>query len=689
MTKRMISSIMVALLATSLLSSAAYASDTSSSTSRTVKIFRVDGSGVTMTKGTDKEFAARANIRLFDGYTVTTGADSNCYLLLDDGSLIKMDNRTKIQISKISDNLLSISVLSGGLSVDAKPQRPNRRIRVRVGNSALAIRGTFFAAENLADGMAAYTMFEGWGEVEGYELHAGQVMQVKGGPGGVAPPVPFDFSEHASAFVLETILENPDRFIKNGTITQDDVPRLQDALSTRLQDLNVLLARLDVNEGASFNTASVSSTIVRNSNRSNNNNSNNNNGNNGNGNNGNGNSGNGNDNGDNGGGPTVPSSVNKTWLFEAIRDAQSAELMTFTANAANEMFVGFRWVTQADMAALTNAIARAQMYYDHDSTSLADIIHESLILRAAILTFENKLRHGTGEMNPDVVVLYSALLNSAAAMSDAFKSQDSSDIYEGCFWVTPAEWENFNSAIIYAYDFLRTALGTTTFASFREDIFEVADDLRAVLLEFESAKNQGTRILDKTRLRTTIEYAKFVNDNLIVNTAAGNVTASQKWVIQATKDGLIAAITVAEAAYESELTPEEVSTNIFLLNSQVSDTFEAMRWGTRQPQGFNNHNKAPLDAAIALANEFLTTILISDDGISHSGAWTGGSITVIINSDDFWVYRQVAAELATARTNANSRLPQLYSDEQVSEETQKLILEIAAFCSSIHKGPRE
>ncbi len=107
---------------------------------RSISVFRVDGDDVKMSKGSPKMFAAREGYQLNDGYTVSTGINSFCYLQMDDNSILKMDQSSKVAVSKKSADKLSVSVQSGGALMDAGPQDGEQVIETRVGNTGLTIR---------------------------------------------------------------------------------------------------------------------------------------------------------------------------------------------------------------------------------------------------------------------------------------------------------------------------------------------------------------------------------------------------------------------------------------------------------------------------------------------------------------------------------------------------------------------
>jgi hypothetical protein len=230
--KRLISLIITVTLIFTLLPTTINASE---ATARTITVFEVEGNDVRMSKGTARDFPARADMKLHDGYTLATGNDSFATLLLDDGSLLKMDRNSKIQISRTANNRLSVSVLSGGLVVDAVTQTGNNAVEIRTGNSALAVRGTFFIAEFRQDGTARFTMFEGSGEVDGVTLPAGHIMVVTDStltPTGDSQytVTQITMDDETSELVLRTILDNVERFIETGIIEEEDLFIIEELL---------------------------------------------------------------------------------------------------------------------------------------------------------------------------------------------------------------------------------------------------------------------------------------------------------------------------------------------------------------------------------------------------------------------------------------------------------------------------
>ena len=336
-------------------------------TARTIEILEVAGE-VTTTRGTPRENAARAGLNLHNGHTAATGANSSCTLIFDDGSLLTMDQRSKIQVSQASRNSLSVNLVSGSLLVDAATQQEDNSVSVRVGNTSLTIRGTFFLAKNRVDGVAEYTMFEGWGEVDGIILPPLHIMRVHE---NIADDdeistdvdrrfelIPFYIGEETSLFALSIILDDTDRFIEAGVISADDIPVIEDLVTDRTEEME---------ETEEVEIPSVTGGLIRffrtlTSAASGG----------GGGGGGDGGSGGGYGGGDGGtgDGPGDVVTINRAPLIDAINRANvlMSPLNTRVRDSALSVRVSELWVTQAHYAALTTAVATATGILDSEIT---------------------------------------------------------------------------------------------------------------------------------------------------------------------------------------------------------------------------------------------------------------------------------------------------------------------------------
>lgn len=193
-------------------------------TARTIVIFETEGDDITMTKGTARSYKASVNLRMANGYTTTTGKDSYCWLKLDEESLVKQDQNSKLQFGDASGSKLSISVLSGAITVNAATQKPGESVEVKAGNSALAIRGTIFVVENLPHNRAVITMLTGSGDVNGIPLSAGEVMSIYDTQEKkVYEKRELVVDKNLSLPVLEAILEYIGDIVDAGVVDADEV----------------------------------------------------------------------------------------------------------------------------------------------------------------------------------------------------------------------------------------------------------------------------------------------------------------------------------------------------------------------------------------------------------------------------------------------------------------------------------
>lgn len=227
---------------------------------RTITILKNEGTDIKMTKGTEREFAAKEGVRLSDGYTVQTGSDSYSHLKLDEKSIVKLDQKSKVQISRASKTKLSISVLSGAISVDADKQKDGDALEVRAGNSALAVRGTLFTTEYIPSGEFVISMLTGSGEVDGNILVAGSTMfvyDVKENKLHEIKEIKIDGS--LSLFTLQTIMANKDELVAGGVFAEEDFTGLPEMIEEKKAEIEAEAEApvIDPNEGKTYYTGSA------------------------------------------------------------------------------------------------------------------------------------------------------------------------------------------------------------------------------------------------------------------------------------------------------------------------------------------------------------------------------------------------------------------------------------------------
>ena len=132
---------------------------------RSINIFRVDGPNASLARGVGgREIEPREGQRLAEGNILTTGWDTQVYLLMDQASILKMDESTRLQIGS-ARSLLSITVQSGGALVDVTGLETGQAMETRIGNSSIGVRGTLYITSRRDTDVVTITMLSGLGEV--------------------------------------------------------------------------------------------------------------------------------------------------------------------------------------------------------------------------------------------------------------------------------------------------------------------------------------------------------------------------------------------------------------------------------------------------------------------------------------------------------------------------------------------
>ena len=162
---------------------------------RNMSVFRVDGDTVIMSNHRGAAAHAMDGARLSEGYAVVTGLESFCYILLDTDSLVKMDMLTGIAVERLTDSLLRIIVGSGQVLVNVQNQEPGHTLETRIGNTAIAVRGTMFVAGVYPAGEAIIHVLRGSVYVNDVLLEAGYVMRVYDGELMIYEVEPIDYYE--------------------------------------------------------------------------------------------------------------------------------------------------------------------------------------------------------------------------------------------------------------------------------------------------------------------------------------------------------------------------------------------------------------------------------------------------------------------------------------------------------------
>ena len=108
---------------------------------KVIRLERFTGK-ISIVSGTGKEQTANAKMRIFDGYTVITSANSNAYLSLDNTKSVKLDQNTKINVLK-KDKVNEIQVVSGSIFFSVTEKlKDDETLNVVTSTMSMGIRGT-------------------------------------------------------------------------------------------------------------------------------------------------------------------------------------------------------------------------------------------------------------------------------------------------------------------------------------------------------------------------------------------------------------------------------------------------------------------------------------------------------------------------------------------------------------------
>jgi hypothetical protein len=137
--KRVFSLVLVFLLFVSMTIPAAAADE---AIATTIRLTELNGS-VTVQNASGKDVTARADMRLYNGYTVKTGSASSAFISLDDTKAVKLDGNGKVELRK-NGKKLEVVLISGKLffSVDA-PLNSDESLEIRTSTVVTGVRGSY------------------------------------------------------------------------------------------------------------------------------------------------------------------------------------------------------------------------------------------------------------------------------------------------------------------------------------------------------------------------------------------------------------------------------------------------------------------------------------------------------------------------------------------------------------------
>ena len=201
---------------------------------------------VTITKSTGKEVKYKAGMKLYSGYTVTTGSESYANISLDGSKVLKIDSSSSVSVSK-SGKKLNLFVNSGSAFFNvSKKLDGDESMNIQTSTMTAGIRGTSgIVSTGISGGESSYgsriMLLEGSvtlqcsvdSKVENYTVSAGEKFSILP-TGNAAPQVEPITASAIPGFVAVEVAADPylqKRIEADGKLLVEDI--IKDA-STRL-----------------------------------------------------------------------------------------------------------------------------------------------------------------------------------------------------------------------------------------------------------------------------------------------------------------------------------------------------------------------------------------------------------------------------------------------------------------------
>ena len=135
--KRRLLPLLLALVLTLGLAAPALAAETAA----VIRLTKTTGT-VEISKNSGKSISLLKNMRLYNGYHVSTSEESYAWVNLDDSKLLKEDAESEIEVRK-DGKKLEVLLVSGNLFFDvAEPLEDDESLNIRTSTMAVGIRGT-------------------------------------------------------------------------------------------------------------------------------------------------------------------------------------------------------------------------------------------------------------------------------------------------------------------------------------------------------------------------------------------------------------------------------------------------------------------------------------------------------------------------------------------------------------------
>jgi|GEM_PF-6574896 len=217
MRRRLFALAMALTMALSLLPTSVMAAETA----ETIRMQKTEGT-VKVTNGSGKAQNVRADMRIYNGWQVSTEKKSYAYLSLDDDRAAKLDEAGKLEVRK-NGKKLELLVNAGSLyfGID-KPLASNETLNIRTTTTVTGIRGTDGIIGVNPDGTTRICVLKGRVESEvtdpvtgksiAVEVNSGEKVDVAIGENGelVTETASLE-ADDIPAYVLVELVENPEK----------------------------------------------------------------------------------------------------------------------------------------------------------------------------------------------------------------------------------------------------------------------------------------------------------------------------------------------------------------------------------------------------------------------------------------------------------------------------------------------
>jgi len=118
-----------------------------SENTRSITVISVSGDEAYITRESDRQFLIREGTRLSAGSIINTGGTTTIDVMTGDGSHIRINESTEINISELSGNALMLTVVTGSIS-EIIAESPEDDSTINSGNITMGLRGASLTENN-------------------------------------------------------------------------------------------------------------------------------------------------------------------------------------------------------------------------------------------------------------------------------------------------------------------------------------------------------------------------------------------------------------------------------------------------------------------------------------------------------------------------------------------------------------